>query len=299
MDAPSNAHDPGEGRRCTVCGASFSGSRNAERCGDCIRLCRVKCPQCGTVFTSNKNARPGAGRMCGSCMSQKKRADVAPQAQSTRSELRAQRASNGRNTIKIAQDRAKTHPRTAKGSPDNYFSKIWHLVSPAGEHITIRNLRAFIAAHPNEFPSPNAARSAFIAINRTLSDPNSVRRRVYSCRGWTLDAPAEWPAQRIADTERRQRRERARTARDENDALQRTRNNIAALRRQANMTQAQLARMLGVSTSNVARWEHGEHVKNAPLKKIADIFGVDERTLLNRNELAVRESESNDEYEED
>ena len=268
---------------CAVCGREFERISHALRCDDCIRLCRVKCPQCGAVFQANKNARPGAGRLCKSCLEQKKRADVAPHAKSTREELREQRAIRGRGTIKIAQEHAKTHPRTAKGSPDNYFSKIWHLVSPAGEHITIRNLRAFIAAHPDEFPSPNAARSAFIAINRTLSDPNSVRRRVYSCRGWTLDAPAEWPAQRIADTERRHRRERARTARDENDALQRTRNNIAALRRQANMTQVQLARMLGVSTSNVARWEHGEHVKTIPLKKISDILGVDKCTLLDRD----------------
>ncbi|MBR4960367.1 MAG: helix-turn-helix transcriptional regulator [Clostridia bacterium] len=61
--------------------------------------------------------------------------------------------------------------------------------------------------------------------------------------------------------------------------------NIRTLRRQADMTQEQLAELLGVTYQSVSRWENGENYPDLELiPRLAAIFEVTADTLLNMTE---------------
>lgn len=60
--------------------------------------------------------------------------------------------------------------------------------------------------------------------------------------------------------------------------------NISDLRKEKKMSQAELAKILNVSSSTVAMWETGKRsIKNIDLKSIADFFNVSTDYLLGRN----------------
>ena len=61
---------------------------------------------------------------------------------------------------------------------------------------------------------------------------------------------------------------------------------IAALRRQAGLSQEALARVMGLSRMTIANWEQGKTEPSASQVKIlADIFGVTTDQLLGRKEV--------------
>lgn len=58
-------------------------------------------------------------------------------------------------------------------------------------------------------------------------------------------------------------------------------NRIKELRKLNKMTQAQLAKKMGVTKLTISRWEHGGNIKVEQAKKLAEIFGKDINCLLN------------------
>ena len=70
---------------------------------------------------------------------------------------------------------------------------------------------------------------------------------------------------------------------------------IAKLRKERKLTQAELAKILGVSASTVSMWENGERAPvHAMVKKIADFFNVDMDYLYGRTNIRQHMSIDND-----
>lgn len=72
---------------------------------------------------------------------------------------------------------------------------------------------------------------------------------------------------------------------------------LQQLRKQNNMTQEELAKVLFVSRTAVSKWESGKGYPNIDsLKSIAEVFGITIDDLLSNNELitlAINENDSN------
>ena len=65
-------------------------------------------------------------------------------------------------------------------------------------------------------------------------------------------------------------------------------NNIAAYRKQSNMTQAELAERLNYSDKAVSKWERGESLPDVmTLIQLAQVLGVSVDHLLKRDEAPV------------
>lgn len=61
-------------------------------------------------------------------------------------------------------------------------------------------------------------------------------------------------------------------------------NRIKELRKLNKMTQAQLAKKMGVSKLTISKWEHGQNLKIEQAKTLAEIFYTDINYLLNIEE---------------
>ena len=70
-------------------------------------------------------------------------------------------------------------------------------------------------------------------------------------------------------------------------------NNIAALRKQCAMTQAELAEKLNYSDKAVSKWERGESVPDVmTLVQISELFGVGMNELVNQTDAVATPKES-------
>ena len=208
-----------EQRKCVICGNAYTPTAyNQQRCADCARANRLRCEVCGTVFTSPAYAFPGYRRMCNVCLN-KFRGEINThaahiQSDAAREKARAARSAASKTTVLAAQAAMKTHPRTAAGSLEHAHAKVWRLRDPDGRVCEVTNLMAFIAEHPDQFPKPAAAKVAFVAMARTLREPEGNFKHRYSCMGWTLDAPPEYTEEtqerrdyiRLKEARRRERR---------------------------------------------------------------------------------------------
>ena len=66
-------------------------------------------------------------------------------------------------------------------------------------------------------------------------------------------------------------------------------NNLVKYRKQAGLTQAQLAQKLGYSDKSVSKWEREEGVPDIYiLKEIADLYGVTVNDLISENQKEVK-----------
>lgn len=210
-------------RICTICGQEYTPTAyNQTRCKSCVDARRMICKSCGAIYTAKAYNRPGNRSRCPACLAQLRgdinRAQARPQSDAARAKTHDVKSAVGRVTIHAAQAASKTHPRTAKGSHDHAHAKIYFLRSPDGTAHETRNLRAFIAEHPEDFPNVPQARKQLYLIARSHRDPDGNFRHQYSYHGWTMGAPpiipedvAQAKAYREAlEQHRQQRREQPR-----------------------------------------------------------------------------------------
>ena len=187
-----------EPRKCTICGQEYTPTAyNQTRCKACVDARRMICKFCGAVYTAEAYNRPGNRSRCPDCLAKLRgdinRAQARPQSDAARAKAHDAKSAAGSVNIHAAHAAQKTHPRTAKGSHDHAHAKIYFLRSPRGEGYEVRNLRAFITEHPEDFPNAPQARKQLYLIARSLREPDGDFRHQYSYHGWTMTAPPMVP----------------------------------------------------------------------------------------------------------
>lgn len=181
-------------RKCTICGQEYTPTAyNQTRCKTCVDARRMRCKLCGAIYTAEAYNRPGNRSRCPDCLAKLRgdinRAQARPQSDAARAKAHNAKSAAGRINIHAAHEAQKSHPRTAKGSHEHAHAKIWLLRSPDGQPFEVRNLRAFIVEHPDDFPNIPQARKQLYLIARSHREPDGNFRHQHSYHGWTMDAP--------------------------------------------------------------------------------------------------------------
>lgn len=188
---------------CVLCGAEYTPtSYNQQRCGKCAQANMARCATCGKLYSGTHFSFYSRRSNCPECLSKFKREQNAHAGHIQSDQARESRkraellTGNLKKARAAAREASKTHPHTAKGSPEHTSSKMWILRAPDDTCYEVRNLNAFIREHEEFFQNFDIARKTFIAMGRTIRDPDGDFPHRYSYMGWTMDAAPEWSEER-------------------------------------------------------------------------------------------------------
>lgn len=196
--------------RCPACGQYFpvtlDGTPTSQFCPDCApkyagRSWRV-CPICGKLFPAPPSSTAATcSKACYSAWrSRIQQGQRVVWSKASKARLAAQGQTDN---LKLGTAAAQRSPIAGRYET-NQEAKIWVLVSPTGEEITVRNLRLWAREHTHLFGKPPGDKSAaqiaagFRAISSTLTGkrlPGSRARPAYTYFGWTLKGPPVHPEQ--------------------------------------------------------------------------------------------------------
>ena len=188
---------------CPACGNRFiimlNGDRTPQFCQECAskytgRNWKV-CPICGSLFPSPASDKTvTCSKACSSIWRSASHGGVSNR---WGAESRARKRLDGRtNNLRLGTEAAKKSP-VAGRFKTNQWSKVWTLIDPVGNEITVQNLLLWARENTERFGKPKGDRSAsqiahgFAAIAETLRGTRKTPAMTYF--GWTLKAPPDIP----------------------------------------------------------------------------------------------------------